>query len=299
MKLIQKVILTSAITGILAAGCTYGGVTYWHDRSGVQQISTARNSGASGRASIDHHSVNVSEQSEAAYRAVKGSVVSVINMKHQPKTLIIGGMILHRKNNAKSMQAMSEGSGIVYKIHDGSAYIVTNNHVVNGSSELQVILNNGKKVTAQEVGSDQSNDLAVIKIDASHVSHTATFGDSNHVKVGETSLAIGSPMGSQYASSLTRGVISAKKRKVSEGQNNNSALRPTKAPSFDVIQTDAPINPGNSGGPLINLDGQVIGINSMKLASTPQGNSVEGIGFAIPSNKVVRIINQIIDNSAE
>jgi len=126
-------------------------------------------------------------------------------------------------------------------------------------------------------------DLAVIKVNSSDINKVATFGDSSAIKVGETALANGSPLGSEYATSLTQGIISAKKRTVET--TNGTAT---------VIQTDAAINPGNSGGPLINLGGQVIGINSMKLASDSSGTSVEGMGFAIPSNEVVKIINQLI-----
>ncbi len=272
----------SLITALVISILVCGGFWIWHDEfAQPRQVSSG----------------NVQEQSENAYNDVKNSVVSVINMKKQPKTIVFGGMILHRKSNAPAMRAMSEGSGIVYKISHGSAYIVTNNHVVNGSSKLRVILSSGKRINAKEIGSNAANDLAVIKVGSGQINQSATFGNSSRIEAGETALAIGSPMGSQYASSLTRGIISAKKRKVTENGQNNTNLKPTKQPSFDVIQTDAPINPGNSGGPLINLAGQVIGINSMKLSMTPQGGSVEGIGFAIPSNKVVRIVNQIMSNN--
>lgn len=162
--------------------------------------------------------------------------------------------------------------------------------MVSGSNALEVILSNGKKLEASLVGKDAVTDLAVLKINGSDVNKVASFGNSDNIQVGESALAIGSPLGSQYATSLTEGIISAKKRSVpvtDESTNQQTG-------NATVIQTDAAINPGNSGGPLINLAGQVIGINSMKLASDNNGTSVEGMGFAIPSNEVVSIINQLI-----
>ena len=135
--------------------------------------------------------------------------------------------------------------------------------------------------------------MAVLSIPDSKVSTVATFGNSSDIKAGESVLAIGSPLGSQYATSVTEGIISATNRTVPV-QNEQTGVQTGTA---TVIQTDAAINPGNSGGALINLDGQVIGINSMKLASAGDGQgSVEGMGFAIPSNEVVTIINQLVNN---
>lgn len=166
---------------------------------------------------------------------------------------------------------------------------MTNNHVVSGSSAIRVIMSDGTKLSAKIVGTDSVTDLAVLKINSSKVTKTASFGNSDSIKVGETALAIGSPMGSNYATTLTQGIISAKKRTVAttntSGQTTGYAT---------VIQTDTAINSGNSGGPLFNIAGQVIGINSMKLASDNSGTSVEGMGFAIPSNEVVKIINELV-----
>ena len=154
---------------------------------------------------------------------------------------------------------------------------------------------NGKKLPATVVGHDAISDLAVLKINAQDVTEVASFGNSDDIQVGQTALAIGSPLGSEYATSLTEGIISAKKRTI-DVTNSQGVTTGQET----VIQTDAAINPGNSGGPLINLAGQVIGINSMKLSSTGTGSgsstSVEGMGFAIPSNEVVSIINQLVAN---
>lgn len=189
--------------------------------------------------------------------------------------------------NSGKLQTASEGSGVIYKKSGNSAYIVTNNHVVKGSNALQVILSNGRKVDASLVGSDSATDLAVLKINSANVKTVAEFGNSNSIAAGQDVLAIGSPMGSEYANTVTKGIISAKSRTLKSG---------TDGTLTSVIQTDAAINSGNSGGPLINMAGQVIGINSMKLAGSSDGSSVEGMGFAIPSNEVVKIINQLIKN---
>ncbi len=242
--------------------------------------------------------VNVSSQASKAFSNVKDSVVSVINLQKENQSSntlngILGGSDSSSDSSSSgSLQASSEGSGVIYKKAGNSAYIVTNNHVVSGSNALEVILSNGKKIDAKLVGKDAVTDLAVLKVNSADVSKVATFGNSDNIKVGETALAIGSPLGSQYATSLTEGIISAKKRTVATTDETTNQ----QTGNATVIQTDAAINPGNSGGPLINLAGQVVGINSMKLASSGTGTSVEGMGFAIPSNEVVSVINQLIKN---
>ncbi len=168
-----------------------------------------------------------------------------------------------------SLETASEGSGVIYKKSGNVAYVVTNNHVVSGSSEIQVILSNGKTVDAQIVGTDETTDLAVLKINAANVTTVATFGNSNDIAAGQDVIAIGSPMGSEYANTVTKGIISATKRTV---KASDSSVATT------VIQTDAAINPVTRG-PLVNMAGQVIGINSMKLASSTDGTSVEGWAF--------------------
>ena len=168
---------------------------------------------------------------------------------------------------------------------------MTNNHVVAGSNALQVLLSDGTKLTATLVGTDEQTDLAVLKIDSAKVSEVADFADSSKIEPGQAVLAIGSPLGSEYATSVTEGIISATKREVDATDESGNSLG-----KATVIQTDAAINPGNSGGPLVNLAGQVVGINSMKLASSSDGTSVEGMGFSIPSDTVVSIINELEKN---
>ncbi|WP_203650656.1 S1C family serine protease [Secundilactobacillus yichangensis] len=295
--LLIKVAVTALVAGLLGGGIAYGGANYISNRDAT---SVPAGSNKSGTATTSNMKVNVSSQASKAFSNVKDSVVSVINLQKQTQSSnSLAGIFGDNGNDSNSssssdgkLQASSEGSGVIYKKAGNSAYIVTNNHVVSGSNALEVILSNGKKIDAKLVGKDAVTDLAVLKVNGADVSKVATFGNSDNIKVGETALAIGSPLGSQYATSLTEGIISAKKRTVATTDETTNQ----QTGNATVIQTDAAINPGNSGGPLINLAGQVVGINSMKLASSSSGTSVEGMGFAIPSNEVVSVINQLIKN---
>lgn len=178
------------------------------------------------------------------------------------------------------------GSGIIFEKNQktNKALVVTNYHVIENSQIVQVNVPTGKgkskPVTAKVLGTDPITDLAVLEIDATNVQTVAKFGNSDEVKAGEPAIAIGNPLGPQFSQSVTVGVISSPKR----------TIEVSKGMSTDVIQTDAAINPGNSGGALLNATGQVIGINSLKIAE--QG--VEGLGFAIPSNEARPLINALI-----
>lgn len=198
-----------------------------------------------------------------------------------------GGYFGNDNNNSTSSQAVEtgSGSGIIFQKSNNSAYIVTNNHVVEGASKLEISLYNGTKTTAQVVGTDALTDLAVLKIDGKYVSDTATFGDSSKLRPGDPVYAIGNPLGLDLSRTVTSGIVSAINRSISV--NTSAGNWQT-----NVIQTDAAINPGNSGGALINTAGQVIGINSLKISES----GVEGLGFAIPSNDFIPIVNQLIKN---
>ncbi|EUJ33755.1 serine protease [Listeria floridensis FSL S10-1187] len=190
--------------------------------------------------------------------------------------------------SSSSENEASSGSGVIYKKANGKAYVVTNNHVVSGANKLEVTFSNGKKSTAKLIGTDEWNDLAVLEISDKNVTSVATFGNSDSLKVGETVIAIGSPLGTEFSGTVTQGIVSGLNRTVpvdinGDGQEDWEA---------EVIQTDAAINPGNSGGALINLEGQVIGINSMKIST----ENVEGIGFSIPINEAEPIIEQLEKN---
>ncbi|XWN53251.1 trypsin-like peptidase domain-containing protein [Anoxybacillus flavithermus] len=174
------------------------------------------------------------------------------------------------------------GSGVIYKKEGNKAYIVTNHHVIEGASRVEVSLSDGAKVQARLLGSDVWTDLAVLEIDAKHVTNVAEFGNSDVVKVGEPVIAVGNPLGLQFAGSVTQGIISGVNRTIPIDIDQDGI------PDWhaEVLQTDAAINPGNSGGALVNIEGQVIGINSMKIAQ----EAVEGIGLSIPINYAKPVI---------
>lgn len=215
---------------------------------------------------------------------VKDAVVSIITYSGNSQNRFNGTEDTDTDSNTE--QVNSEGSGVIYKKEGESAYLVTNTHVINGSKKVDIRLADGTKVPGEIVGSDTYSDIAVVKISSEKVSTVAEFGDSNQLSVGETAIAIGSPLGSEYANTVTQGIVSSLNRHVSLKSEDGQAI------STNAIQTDTAINPGNSGGPLINIQGQVIGITSSKIASNG-GTSVEGLGFAIPTNDVKNIINQL------
>ena len=292
-----KIIATAAIVGVVG-GLIGGGVSYY----AADQMNNASVNNGAAQTSVSSSSSKVSEKSAktsgtmtTAYNDVKGAVVSVINLKRQSSSNSTNSLYNSLFGNDDSddsssssskgkLETYSEGSGVVYMKSNGKGYIVTNNHVISGSDAVQVMLANGKTVNAKVVGKDSTTDLAVLSIDAKYVTKTAEFGDSKSLQAGQTVIAVGSPLGSEYASTVTQGIISAPARTISTSSGNQQT----------VIQTDAAINPGNSGGALVNSAGQVIGINSMKLAQSSDGTSVEGMGFAIPSNEVVTIVNELV-----
>ncbi|MGP7818849.1 S1C family serine protease [Niallia sp. 01092] len=182
-------------------------------------------------------------------------------------------------------QEAGTGSGVIYKKSGDKAYIVTNNHVVEGATELEVTLAEGKKIGAKLVGSDVWTDLAVVEVNGKEISKIAEFGNSDTLKTGEPVIAIGNPLGMTFSGSVTQGIVSGLERTIPVDINEDGV---TDWQS-EVIQTDAAINPGNSGGALVNIAGQLIGINSMKIAES----AVEGIGLAIPINAAEPIINDL------
>lgn len=176
------------------------------------------------------------------------------------------------------------GSGVIYKKEGDSAFIATNHHVVNGADKLTVTFNDGTTAEATLMGSDATYDLAVLKVDADKVPAVISIGKSSELKPGQTVIAIGNPLG-QFENSVTRGVVSSTSRLVPVDTDENGQADF----NAEVIQTDAAINPGNSGGALINEEGQLVGINSMKIATA----EVEGVGFSIPVDIALPLINQI------
>ena len=222
---------------------------------------------------------NTTSTSEAVDK-VKNAVVSVITYSDS------SNQGLFEKEDNSDSQISSEGSGVIYKKEGKYAYLVTNTHVINGAKNVDILLADGNKVPGEVVGSDVYSDIAVVRISADKAMAVAEFGDSDQLTVGETAIAIGSPLGTDYANSVTQGIISSQGRNVKLKADNGQNI------STRALQTDAAINPGNSGGPLINIQGQVIGITSSKISNNGQ-TSVEGMGFAIPANDVVNIIKQL------
>ncbi|MEH7302015.1 S1C family serine protease [Neobacillus drentensis] len=209
---------------------------------------------------------------------ISKAIVGIVNYQQQQNNFY------ENQNSTQSVESGS-GSGVIFQKNKDTAYIVTNNHVVEGASKLEISLYDGEKTTAEVVGTDALTDLAVLKIDAKYVTSTADFGDSSTLRPGDQVYAIGNPLGLNLSRTVTQGIVSATNRSISVT---------TSAGNWDtnVIQTDAAINPGNSGGALINPQGQVIGINSLKISES----GVEGLGFAIPSNDLIPIVNQLIKN---
>lgn len=190
----------------------------------------------------------------------------------------------------KNMQAVSTGSGAVYEVNDNKVLIVTNAHVVEDGDSFQVTFSNSKEFEAKLLGKDTITDLALLEVTVDFEQEAFKIGDSSLSKVGEFIIAIGSPLGLEFQGTTTFGIISGVDRVVEVDTNSDNVADW----DMSVIQIDAAINPGNSGGPLINLAGELIGINSMKISSS----SVEGIGFAIPINEVIPIIEQLKENGS-
>ncbi|MGX6971131.1 S1C family serine protease [Vagococcus bubulae] len=281
----------SLAAGALGGLLVVGGYTYINGQNTTTSNSASTTTAPveKGKTTVSNVNVNVESEVTKAVEKVENAVVSVTTYQKSNTELSDIEKIFGQsaESTEDELQESGEGSGVIYRKDNGKAYIVTNNHVVTGASAVSVMLNSGKKADAKIVGTDTYSDLAVLEIPDTDVKTIAEFGNSNNIKVGETVLAIGSPLGSTFANSVSQGIISAKDRMITN-QTSDGAIINSKA-----IQTDAAINPGNSGGALINTAGQVIGINSSKIAQAASGVSAEGMGFAIPSNEVVNIINQL------
>lgn len=171
-------------------------------------------------------------------------------------------------------QLASTGTGFVYKKANGIYYIMTNHHVISGMEEVKIILSDQTVVDVEVKGSEAYSDIAVLATSSDKIKHIATLGDSTKLSVGDTLFTVGSPEGSDYAGTVTKGVLSGKDRLVAVALTNST----TSDYYMRVLQTDAAINPGNSGGPICNINGEVIGVTNMKLVDS----TVEGMGFAIP-----------------
>ncbi len=254
--------------------------------SSSSSTSGISNTSSSGESSGYVSQISLSNYSDTAVYAANKILPSIVGIKVE---YTVNNSMLQMFGQSSTSTATASGSGIIIS-DDG--YILTNNHVISSTSEdsfyqiseankiTVTLFNDSTEYEAKIVGKDEETDLAVIKIDKTGLVK-AEFADSDSIKVGEFAMAVGNPMGMQ--SSVTTGIISAVNREITD----------TDGKTYTLIQTDAAINSGNSGGALVNSEGNVIGINTLKLT----GNSVEGIGFAIPINSTTDITSQLIEYS--
>ncbi|MBA9028052.1 serine protease Do [Peribacillus huizhouensis] len=263
----------SALAGVIVGALLVFFVLQGFQNSNVQNQNGKMNGLGQSEQIQQQVSVNVTSAVTGVVEKVGAAVVGITNIQ-QSKFW----------GNQENREA-GTGSGVVYKKENGKAYIVTNNHVIENATELEVTLVDGTKLPAMLKGSDPWMDLAVVEVDDTNVPTVATFGTSSSLKPGEPVVAIGNPLGLQFSGSVTQGIISGLERTIEVDINEDGQVDW----NAEVIQTDAAINPGNSGGALINMQGQVIGINSMKIAES----AVEGIGLSIPIDSAIPIIQDL------
>lgn len=182
----------------------------------------------------------------------------------------------------KNGRGLGSGTGFVYKKDKDHGYVLTNHHVISGATTIKITNTAGGTFEATLLGSDEYTDIAVLSVPLEAVLQVAILGDSSTAELGDTAFTVGSPLGIKYMGSVTKGIISGKNRQVTVSLTNGNFV-------MDVLQTDAAINPGNSGGPLLNINGEVIGITSMKLVQ----DEIEGMGFALPIEFVMSYVDQL------
>lgn len=276
----MRIAFISSFTSAVAATLLFGSIFGWI--GGSEPASGKGGTSPSGL-------VTTGDPSERAINAaakVSPAVVSIIN--DQLFGFGLGGEKLEGDDAKEGEGVMREagvGSGVIIKKNDGKAYIVTNYHVVAGAQRVRAVLTNGEVREATVVGEDQITDLAVLAIDDKGIDTVAEVGDSSALRKAEFVMAIGNPLG--MGESITMGVVSVIEEVVPVSLNQNGVIDWEQ----EVIRVDAAINQGNSGGPLIDMDGRVVGINSMKIADF----GVESIGYAIPINKAMPVLEELMD----
>lgn len=272
-KLMAKVVSVALVFGIVASAAFQGTnlvATHFLGDSTSGSSKTVEST----KLTSGNSTKTTSDVAQIAENAMP-SVVSITNMSVQQVQNFFGGV--------QEQESTSVGSGIIIAQNDEELLIVTNNHVVEGSETLTVTFIDGESVEAQVKGTDSAKDLAVVAVPLENIKDStmdeikvASMGDSDELQVGETVIAIGNALG--YGQSVTMGIVSAKDREL-DGIDGT------------LIQTDAAINPGNSGGALLNANGEVIGINTAKVAT----DSVEGMGYAIPISSVSDVIENLMN----
>ncbi|MBM7605869.1 serine protease Do [Metabacillus crassostreae] len=280
-----KPFFTTLLSGVVG-GALVLGVTTYNDQNEEQAISA--NSKSVVESSLQEKNTNTtSPVTTEELSTNSGSIADIVD---NLGPAIVGITQMQEGNNifgneqGPSVES-GTGSGFIFKKEGDVGYVLTNNHVIEGASSIEVTLYDGEKVSAQLVGTDALTDIAVLKIDGKHVTTVAELGDSEALRTGEDVIAIGNPLGEEFSRTVTQGIISGIDRTIDVTTSEGDW-------ALNVLQTDAAINPGNSGGPLINMDGQVIGINSLKISQ----NGIEGLGFAIPSNEVLPIAEELMSS---
>ncbi|PKM55628.1 MAG: serine protease HtrA [Firmicutes bacterium HGW-Firmicutes-5] len=283
VKLTAYVLILTFVSG-LTFGAGYLSALIYGDRltNGIISTSTQNADDQPATAQVQPilSDYTASSDISAIASAVSPAIVTISSYSEQTPGGIFG--------NSNGFYG-GTGSGITFKMEDDELLIVTNYHVIEGSNQIEIIFHDGTTVAATVLGYDSTNDLAVLSVDTKMLKGKldqivlASFGDSEEIQIGELAVAIGNPLGPEYASTVTAGIISALNREIYINKNTSYV---------NLIQTDAAINPGNSGGALLNGKGEVIGINSAKYVDT----GVEGIGFAIPINQAKETIDTILES---
>lgn len=269
-----KRVVAGVLTGVLVAGAAFGGgwwANNWAEANQVNETSIQ----VSSRPAVELTPVSVDGTTKLTYPEIYNANVDScvsINVSTTAGYNFFGQVV----------QSASSGSGFIITA-DG--YIVTNYHVISGGTNVEVTLNDGSVYTAQVIGGDADYDLAVLKIDPGETVLTpVVIGNSENLQVGDEVVAIGNPLG-ELTFSMSEGIVSCVDREIN-----------VEGTPFDMIQITAAVNSGNSGGPLFNIYGEVVGIVSAKYSTSSNGTSVEGLGFAIPINDVLSMIQDIMEN---
>jgi serine protease Do len=298
MQPVKKIVWPVVAAVAIATGSYFGSLGLMHS------VAVAESPAATAKPTPEPHTEAVAPAKELslAFRNVHHALKdAVVNIQIVKKEAVQGGRTRMQlppgfsvppgfpgfgqgdEGDAPEEEVRGTGSGVIVSA-DG--YILTNNHVVEDATDIEVRLNDGRNLKAKVIGTDPKTDLAVVRIAADHLVY-AKFGDSDATEVGDIVLAFGSPLG--FEQTMTQGIISAKGRQIGIIAEHNSSLQGLSYEDF--LQTDAAINPGNSGGPLVNLDGEVVGINAAIASNTGEYN---GIGFSIPSNEARYIMDSLI-----
>jgi putative serine protease PepD len=249
------ILLTLLCTVILGAGLFASGWEFAHNSKSAAAIPTTT------KGATQTSGNTIETQQEVAIAKIEPAVVEL---------------------QVTTAQRQQIGSGVII---DTMGDIITNNHVVSGEQTIEAVLNNGSKEQAQLVGTDATDDLAVVRIQPFAHMTVAQLGDSSKLAVGQEVLAIGNPLG--ITETATRGIVSALNRSVTESTGTTIS---------QAIQTDAAINPGNSGGALVNLQGQLVGIPTLTAVNTESNTAANGVSFAIPSNLIATVVHQLVQS---